>query len=43
MIAHLLMARIADALEGAWGTANTAILAEGRGVLISDAAAASRA
>ncbi|GAB47688.1 ISL3 family transposase [Mobilicoccus pelagius] len=36
VVAHLSMARIADALGVAWGTANTAVLAEGRRVLISD-------
>ncbi|WP_058954282.1 ISL3 family transposase [Kocuria rhizophila] len=36
VVAHLSMARIADALGVAWDTANTAVLEEGRRVLISD-------
>jgi transposase len=33
---HLTVARVADALAVAWNTANDAVLAEGRRVLISD-------
>lgn len=33
---HLSMARIAEALAVSWNTANTAVLAEGRRVLIND-------
>ena len=36
VVAHLSMTRIADALGVAWDTANTAVLEEGRRVLISD-------
>ena len=36
VVAHLSMARIADGLGVAWGTANDAVLAEGRRVLIGD-------
>lgn len=36
VIAHLSMARIADALGVAWSTANKAVLDEGRRLLISD-------
>lgn len=36
VVAHLSMSRIAEALGVAWDTANTAVLAEGRRVLISD-------
>ena len=36
VVAHLTMARIADGLGVAWGTANDAVLAEGRRVLIAD-------
>ena len=35
---HLTVARIAEALAVAWDTANDAVLAEGRRVLISDPA-----
>ena len=35
---HLTVARVAEALAVAWNTANDAVLAEGRRVLISDAA-----
>ena len=36
VVAHLSMSRIAEALGVAWSTANTAVLDEGRRVLISD-------
>lgn len=36
MLAHLSVARVAAGLGGAWDTANDAILAEGRRVLIND-------
>lgn len=36
VVTHLSMSRIAEALGVAWDTANTAVLAEGRRVLISD-------
>ena len=35
---HLTVARVAEALGVAWNTANDAVLAEGRRVLISDSA-----
>ena len=35
VVAHLTVARVAEALGVAWNTANTAVLAEGRRVLIS--------
>ncbi len=38
VVQHLTVARIAGALAVAWGTANDAVLAEGRRVLISDPA-----
>ena len=38
VVGHLTVARIADALGVAWNTANDAVLAEGRRVLISDPA-----
>lgn len=36
VVQHLSVARIAEALDVAWDTANTAVLAEGRRVLIDD-------
>jgi hypothetical protein len=33
---HLSIARVAEGLGVAWNTANDAVLAEGRGVLIND-------
>ena len=36
VVAHLSMARIAQALAVSWNTANSAVLAEGRRVLIND-------
>ena len=36
VVQHLTMARVADGLGVAWNTANTAVLAEGQRVLISD-------
>ena len=36
MVGHLSMSRLAEALGVAWGTANDAVLAEGRRVLIED-------
>lgn len=36
VVAHLSMARVAEALGVSWHTANTAVLAEGRRVLIND-------
>ena len=36
VVAHLSMARVADGLGVAWDTANDAVLAEGRRVLIND-------
>jgi transposase len=36
VVAHLTVARVAEGLGVAWGTANDAVLAEGRRVLISD-------
>ena len=38
VIAHLTMARVAEGLAVAWGTANTAVLAEGQRALIDDPA-----
>ncbi len=38
VVGHLTVARIAEALGVAWNTANDAVLAEGRRVLISDPA-----
>jgi len=35
---HLTVARVAEGLAVAWNTANDAVLAEGRRVLINDAA-----
>ena len=35
---HLTVARVAEGLDVAWNTANDAVLAEGRRVLINDAA-----
>ena len=37
-VAHLSVARVAEALAVAWNTANSAVLAEGRRVLIDDPA-----
>ena len=37
-MAHLSVARVAEALAVAWNTANSAVLAEGRRVLIDDPA-----
>lgn len=36
MVQHLSVARIAEGLDDAWDTANNAVLAEGRRVLIDD-------
>ena len=36
MCQHLSIARVAEGLGVAWNTANDAVLAEGRGVLIND-------
>ena len=36
VVQHLTVARIAEALDVSWNTANTAVLAEGRRVLIDD-------
>ena len=36
VVGHLTMSRVAEALGVAWGTANDAVLAEGRRVLIED-------
>jgi transposase len=36
VVAHLTVARVADGLGVAWGTANDAVLAEGKRVLIAD-------
>jgi hypothetical protein len=36
VVAHLSVARIAQALAVSWNTANSAVLAEGKRVLISD-------
>ena len=36
VVGHLTMSRVAEALGVAWGTANNAVLAEGRRVLIED-------
>ena len=36
MIAHLTVARVAEGLGVSWDTANNAVLAEGRRVLIAD-------
>ncbi|CCW09688.1 Mobile element protein [Rhodococcus aetherivorans] len=33
---HLTVARVAEGLVGAWNTANDAVLAEGKRVLIDD-------
>ncbi len=38
VVQHLTVARVAEALEVAWDTANDAVLAEGRRVLIGDPA-----
>ena len=38
VVAHLTIIRIAEALEVSWNTANTAVLAEGRRLLINDPA-----
>ena len=38
VVAHLSMARVAEGLGVSWNTANTAVLAEGRRVLIEDPA-----
>ncbi|EFG46480.1 transposase [Brevibacterium mcbrellneri ATCC 49030] len=38
MVTHLTVARVAEGLGVAWDTANDAVLAEGRRVLIDDAA-----
>jgi transposase-like protein len=38
VVGHLSMARIAEALDVSWNTANQAVLAEGRRVLIADPA-----
>jgi len=38
VVQHLTVARIAEALAVAWDTANDAVLAEGRQVLIEDPA-----
>jgi hypothetical protein len=36
VVQHLSVARIAEGLGVSWNTANTAVLAEGKGVLIED-------
>ena len=38
VVAHLSMARVAEGLGVSWNTANSAVLAEGRRVLIDDPA-----
>ena len=38
MVAHLAVARVAEGLGVAWNTANDAVLAEGKRVLIDDPA-----
>ncbi len=38
MVEHLTVARVAEGLGVAWDTANDAVLAEGKRVLIDDAA-----
>ena len=38
VVQHLSMARVAEGLGVSWNTANTAVLAEGRRVLIDDPA-----
>jgi transposase len=38
VVAHLTVARVAEALDVSWGTANDAVLAEGKRVLINDPA-----
>jgi hypothetical protein len=38
VVQHLTVARVAEGLGVAWGTANDAVLAEGKRVLIDDAA-----
>jgi hypothetical protein len=38
VVQHLTVARIAEALAVSWNTANDAVLAEGRRVLISEPA-----
>lgn len=36
VVQHLTVARVAEALDVAWDTANSAVLAEGKRVLIDD-------